>query len=100
MNDYEKLNTQERIAKLEEQVQELLDSQSSIRSETTIPYDIEEAFKERFRLRTLDNIPAEFADLPLSAITPPSGGATVDSQSRTAIASIIDTLENAGIIES
>lgn len=32
-----------------------------------------------------------------SAISPPSGGATVDSQARTAISTIITTLQNLGL---
>ena len=38
-------------------------------------------------------------DLQISTIADPSGGTTVDTQSRTAIASIIDALQTAGIIQ-
>lgn len=42
----------------------------------------------------------QFFKVPLAAITAPTGGGTIDAESRTAINSIITTLENLGFITS
>lgn len=82
------MNYEEELKRLEAQIKLLYSS-------TTIPYDVWQAFKTR--LAILD-IPSQLADAPLTAITAPSGGATIDSQARTAINAIITALENLGLV--
>lgn len=58
---------------------------------TTIPYDVEQAFRKRL-------LPDGFIKFPRDAITAPSGGGTQDAEARTAINSIITALEDLGLI--
>lgn len=44
--------------------------------------------------------PRDLEGVPRASITAPSGGSTVDSQARTAINSIISTLEALGLIDN
>lgn len=86
------------IEKLKLEVQDLKRELSLLKSGATIPFDVEQAF--RFRLSDLgvNSFPTALADAPLSSVSDPSGGAVVDSQSRTAIIAIIDRLQALGLI--
>lgn len=77
-----------RISKLEQEIQNL-------KSFTTISFEIDGAFRERFRLSKIAKI---IDNAPMTAITAPSGGATQDGQARTAINSIITALETLGLL--
>lgn len=91
---------EQEIQKLKEDVKRLTDIVDSLQSETSIPYNVGEAFRERLNLRSIINLPAGFSSLPLASVSSPSGGATVDSQARTAIVDLTTRLEDAGIIEA
>lgn len=80
------------IQKLKQEVQELKQMIQSLKAGTTIPLEIENAFRDRFRL------PFKIANAPRAAITAPSGGMTADSEARTAINSIITALEQLGLV--
>lgn len=67
----------------------------NLRTFATIPFDIDNAFRERFKLRKLTEI---IDNVPLTAITAPTGGATVDTNARTAINDIITALETLGLV--
>lgn len=86
------------IEQLKEDIKKLQEQMKFLTAEASIPYDVAEAFRERLRIRYILDLPTEFSSLPLTAITAPSGGATVDSQARSAINDIITRLEDAGIV--
>lgn len=79
------------IKQLQEQVAELTRRLDAFNSNTTIPFDVGEAFKARSNVGNLSSA-------PLGTVTSPSGGVTVDSQSRAAIGSIISRLQSLGLI--
>ena len=65
-----------------------------LKAEHTIPFDVEMAFKNRLNIE----LPEGMENAPLTAITAPTGGATTDSQARTAINDIITALESLGLV--
>ena len=75
-----------------------------LKSFATIPFETEGAFRERLKtsFAPIDYLPfalvTALGSTPFASITSPSGGATVDSQARTAIDTIITRLETAGIV--
>jgi hypothetical protein len=72
---------------------------NKLKSTTTIPYEVEQAFRARLsNLQT--ELPDGMEDAPLAAISNPSGGATIDSEARTAINLIINRLEDLGLINT
>lgn len=78
--------------KLQDQIDELNRKLEQFNSNTTIPFNTGEAFKARI----LGNL----ASAPISSVSAPSGGVTVDSQARTAINSVITRLEDLGLISA
>ena len=68
----------------------------SLENASTIPLSVDQALRKR--LAELNNLPDGFEDAPLTAITAPTGGLTVDGPARTAINAIITTLELLGLI--
>lgn len=83
--------TEQRIQKLEQEIKML-------KSFATIPFEVDKAFRERLGITPLNRIPIALQNAPLSTIADPSGGLTVDSQSRAAIGTIIDRLQALGLI--
>jgi len=77
---------------LQQQINELRQQIDSLKSSTTIPFEIGEAIRLRM------NLPLQLTSAPISAVTSPTGGATVDTPARTAIDSIITQLETLGLI--
>lgn len=85
-----------KIIELERQIAELREELNKLRSSTTIPFEVDAAFRDR--LSDINDLPDGLEDAPLTAITAPSGGVTVDSQARTAINSVITALESLGLV--
>lgn len=75
----------------EQKLNEVYEFIQSLKNDASIPFEIDTAFRARF-------LPSGFRP-PLTAVTAPSGGATVDSNARTAINSIITRLEDLGLVE-
>jgi hypothetical protein len=91
---------QEQIDQLERKVQELTSKIEMLNNSTTISYDTEQALRERLRINDLTallNLTGLFT-APLSSITEPSGGLTIDSEARTAINTIITRLESLDLV--
>lgn len=65
----------------------------SLKSSSTIPLEVDSAYRDRF-----GTLPAGFKNIPLATVASPSGGATVDTQARSAINSIIARLQSLGLI--
>lgn len=87
---------EQRLEKIERFIQALQNS-------TTIPYEVDGAFRQRFfGAFTLTNLglPDDLDQAPRAAISAPSGGATQDSQARSAINDIITALEELGLVTS
>lgn len=81
---------------LKQQVIELTRKVNSLESFETISYEVDSAF--RTRLAAVLSLPDGFEDAPLTSVTSPSGGATIDTQARSAIDTIITRLEDLGLI--
>jgi len=80
-------------------IEELEREINLLKSAATIPYENEQALRERLQVSSfVTSLPNGFEDAPLASITAPSGGATVDSQARTAISTIITRLEDLGLV--
>lgn len=82
---------------LKRRVEELEKFVMSLTSSTTIPFEIDNAFRKRLSNMIID-VPSELSAAPLTAITAPTGGLTEDSQARTAINTIITRLETLGLL--
>lgn len=90
------------IEQLKKDVEDLKRKIESIGNSATMPKNIEDAMKDRLRLDRYEavlGLPDGLFNAPEDAITAPTGGLTVDSQSRTAIVNIINTLETLGLVD-
>lgn len=85
--------TPEQLQKLNE----VYDFVQSLKSDTTIPLDVDSAFRRRFD--GLFPVPVGFEDAPLPSISAPTGGLTQDAEARTTINTIITRLEDLGLVE-
>lgn len=81
------------ILKLQEQVTKLTERLDAFNSNTTIPFDVGEAFKARVNVGNL-------SAAPLASVTEATGGVTQDAQARAAVNSLITRLEDLGLISS
>lgn len=80
---------------LQNQINTLKAEIELLKSEHTIPFDIENAFRNRLNIA----VPEGFDSAPVASITAPTGGATQDTVARTAINSIISALEELGLLQ-
>lgn len=83
----------------EQKLNEVYEFMKLLRTSYSIPFDVDVSFRERLsdEFVKLSNYPNGLSSAPFPAVSAPSGGATVDSQARAAINSIITNLEDAGI---
>lgn len=88
------------LKQLTDELNALKEKVALLENSASIPYPVEEAFKERLNLRILDTLPTGLEDAPLSSVTDPTGGATIDSQARTAIITVINRLESLGLVDA
>jgi len=77
-------------------IEELERKLTSLESSSTIPFNVDRAFRDR--LRGLVELPVGFEDAPLASITAPTGGATQDAEARSAVNTLITRLEDLGLI--
>lgn len=84
-----------------QQLQELYEFMQSMQNGATITHAVDSSIRDRFiNEDAVEQIglPKGLLDSPLTTISDPSGGATVDAQARTAINTIIDRLQALGLI--
>lgn len=79
------------------QLNELMQFMKALKTSASIPYDVDSAFRTRLKDLGAD-VPDELANAPLTSITSPTGGTTVDSQARSVIDTIITRLEYLGLV--
>lgn len=80
----------------EEEINKIWAELKKLNAASSIPFDIGEAFKIRTGVK---DFPQELKNAPAATVADPAGGATSDGQARTAINSIIDRLQELGLIE-
>jgi hypothetical protein len=86
---------------MEERLQQLEEKIKLLENTATISFEVESAFKDRLKINTFlksSDMPTGFLNAPLAAVTAPTGGLTIDSESRTAIGDLISRLQNLGLI--
>lgn len=80
------------------QFNELVEFMNNMKASTRIPFDVDAAITARLQSKGFAQIKSSVVrglnTAPLTAIAPPAGGATVDSQARTAIGLIITDLQS------
>jgi hypothetical protein len=81
----------QQFEQLKSEVSRLKEDNQRFKASATIPYEVEQAIRDRLRINEIKNAPRP-------AITAPSGGTTIDSEARTAINSIITALEELGLV--
>lgn len=90
------------LRKLQRQIDVLQKRMDALNAASTIPLNVNQAFRKRFEIdrfpRVNQNTAQGLSNAPLATIADPAGGATVDSQARTAIGTIIDRLQALGLI--
>lgn len=90
------------IKQLQEQLDKLQAEFNLLKANATIPFDIYHAFKARIADEIYSELfavlPEGLTDAPLGSITAPTGGATIDSEARTAINTVITRLESLGLV--
>ena len=86
------------IEKLNQRINELENKLKLIENYATIPYPVEQALRQRLGITLFAKFPEELATAPITAVTAPSGGATVDTNARNAINDIITRLETLGLL--
>lgn len=69
---------------------------NNLKASSRIPFEVDRAFRERFG--DIADVPNGLSDAPLTAITSPTGGLTIDSNARTAIDTIITRMEDLGLV--
>ena len=79
-----------------QKLNELYEFMQSLKNSTTIPYEVDGAFRDR--LKDLFSLPDGFEDAPLASVSAPTGGLTQDSEARTAINTVITRLEDLGLV--
>lgn len=90
-----------RRTSMQEEINQLKLEIAALKAASTIPFDTEQAFRERLRISefvSTSSLPSGLFTAPLGSITSPTGGGTVDSQARTAIDTIITRLESLGLV--
>jgi hypothetical protein len=98
------MTNEELNLKLEEQSKQIETLEKMIQNMKaggTFPYDIDSAIKERLNIARYDQLlllPSGLQSAPLASVTSPTGGATQDSEARTAINTIISRLQTLGLI--
>ena len=82
---------------IEAKLNELTDFMNSLKESSAIPLEVDQAFRDRLIIAPV-SLPTGFEDAPLGSIAAPTGGTTVDPESRTAINLIITRLEDLGLV--
>lgn len=94
--------TPQQEAQLIKDVAELKRLLNALNRSATIPFLIDRAFRNRFELDkypiVAQSVAQGLATAPLATIADPAGGATIDSQARSAINTLIDRLQALGLI--
>ena len=79
----------------EAKLNEIYEFMQNLKNTTTIPLEVDAAFRDR--LASNIQLPQGLENAPLAAISAPSGGATQDSEARSAINTIRSRLTSLGL---
>lgn len=88
----------------EQKLNKVLAFMESLERHDRIPLKVSHAFEYRLKRKfalaeDVVNVPPELAGAPLSQVTAPTGGVTIDGEARTAINALITRMEDLGLIE-
>ena len=90
------------VEQLKKEVENLRQILESLNASATIPFKVHKAFENRFQILRFpvlaQSVKTALESAPYATISDPAGGATIDSQARTAINTLIDRLQSLGLI--
>ena len=86
---------------LQKRIEDLENKLKLLEAGSTMPKPVEDAIRDRLRIDRFEQVlvlPDGLFNAPLSSVTPAAGGATVDTQARASVNTVIARLQSLGLI--